>query len=317
MCVSNAIELRWSRPRGHHIVARRDIPAAKPLMSIPTRLTLAGSAETPEPVSLQLARKLLIGLWDETTEWQHEYAKLMFDGCPFDRKEEQMELAKVTEYFEHRNAGAPHASALQPSFQGCAVNNAPYLDTQHMLTPSGQRTLFDFQKDFHEWRIHLNKSAQVFGHWAASVALSRAISLRYDQSEVPRLVPLLDFCNHSFVPNADVTLTHYPMMKESDAEDYIKQAVRGAAVLSEPHIHLVASTDVAQGEEITIRYGSLPPEFETSLRKHGGLPADSDLSPEAYDAWMLQWGFVPDLDAVPTLLAEGASSSDAKDEDGK
>jgi hypothetical protein len=143
-----------------------------------------------------------------------------------------------------------------------------------------KRLLLDFEKRKKEFLLTLPADHHRFSDWAISIAASRALTFLDDRAEEPTampitaLVPIADFCNHSFSPTA---VLHAQQSHESMNPEMV---VPGAdATNGERWLHVTAATPLEEGDEVTLAYA---PYSEPNL--------------EIEERWRMQWGFVPLFD---------------------
>ncbi|KAG5467990.1 hypothetical protein LSCM4_01077 [Leishmania orientalis] len=257
-----------------YLKVTRPVAAGRTLISLPAALSLsvsssesrkgtfAGRYNTLEGLAQLLARELhnpysphrayLEFLHDLHNTGTEETQEVLLAGLRYDR------AAVLVDQLDAMYAGN--------SLQARGAANAPFLEKEQ-LTSSSQRVewvrLQQLQRRLEQGVPHFAAKSTA---WALSMALSRSME---DDAEGLSLYPLIDFCTHSFEPNAFVCV--------SDNERVAGvRPVRWAVSSGEPLVHLVTRRSLRAGENVTLRWHGRPVK-----------------TTEDAEFWQMRFGYVP------------------------
>ncbi|XP_068663842.1 uncharacterized protein [Aristolochia californica] len=160
------------------------------------------------------------------------------------------ERATVGSYWWPYISNLPEAFSIPIFFPGEDIQNLQYAPVLHQVNKRC-RFLLDFEK---EVKIALENVAyknHPFGGqdvnasslgWAMSAVSSRAFRLHGLHNDVPMMLPLIDMCNHSFHPNAQIIQ---------------EQGISNSRML----VKVVAEKLIEQGDPVMLNYGHLSNDF--------------------------------------------------------
>ena len=243
-------------PQDWKLIATESIRAGEPILTLPLDLTLAVDPPTPSPSSpippltfpslapllphipttlwqLSLGLRLLSERTSPTPSFFHPYISLLPLAFP-----------TVPLFFTHSDL-----VALQypPLLTQITLRSKLLLSLPPLIASLQSRS--PHADPFHATRIDANALG-----WAMTAVSSRAFAL-HDQR---RLLPLIDFCNHSFSPSTHLALT-------------------------DPHtLTLSAVRDLQAGDELTLTYGQ---HGNDHLLLNYGIVDDSN----PYDDLLVRW----------------------------
>ncbi|XP_043695423.1 actin-histidine N-methyltransferase [Telopea speciosissima] len=231
---------------GLGVVAAEDIPKGSDLIALPNHLPLRfGSIDSDdrggglESVLAQLARHVPEELWAMKLG-----LKLL------------QERALVGSFWWPYISNLPETYSVPIFFSGEDIKNLQYAPPLHQVNKRC-RFLLDFEKEVKGVLKNVEPDEHPFAGqevdanslgWAMSAVSSRAFRLHGERlpdgthATVPMMLPLIDMCNHSFYPNAQI-------VQEEDAKN-LKMAVK-----------VVAETEIKQDDAITLNYGCLSNDF--------------------------------------------------------
>ncbi|KAK9277133.1 hypothetical protein L1049_006672 [Liquidambar formosana] len=239
--VHHAVKIAEADPYGLGLVVSEEIPKGSDLIALPDHLPLRfGSLESSgedalEPVLVSLARQIPEELWAMRLG-----LKLL------------QERAMVGSFWWPYISNLPETYSVPIFFPGEDIKNLQYAPLLYQVNKRC-RFLLDFEKkvkdalenlkpDDHPFRGQ-DVDASSLG-WAMSAVSSRAFRL-YGKKlsdgthiDVPMMLPLIDMCNHSFNPNAQI-------VQEQDAGNP-KMLVK-----------VVAETQIKRGDPLALDYGCL------------------------------------------------------------
>ncbi|KAK3222229.1 hypothetical protein Dsin_009254 [Dipteronia sinensis] len=224
---------------GLGLVASQDIPKGSLLISLPHHIPLKCDADAADSVLLNLARQVPEELW------------AMKLGLRL-----LQERAKVGSFWWPYISNLPETYSAPIFFQGEDIKNLQYAPLLYQVNKRC-RFLLDFDQAVRRNLESLKPNDHPFGGqevdalslgWAMSAVSSRAFRLYGKmtadgtRNNVPMMLPLIDMCNHSFKPNAQI-------LQEEDKENDKSQ------------IKVVAETDIKQDNPLLLNYGCLSNDF--------------------------------------------------------
>ncbi|KAF6150820.1 hypothetical protein GIB67_020903 [Kingdonia uniflora] len=230
---------------GLGLVASEDIPKGSDLIALPTHLLLqfqsfdSGNGDGVETVLAKLAHRVPEELW------------AMRLGLKLLR-----ERAAVDSFWWPYISNLPETYSVPIFFPGEDIKNLQYAPLLHQVNKRC-RFLLDFEKAVTHALENENPEDHPFGGqdvnaaslgWAMSAVSSRAFRLHGErlpdgtQTYVPMMLPLIDMCNHSFHPNAQIVQ---------------EQNKRNPDIL----VTVIAETHIKQNDPVLLNYGCLSNDF--------------------------------------------------------
>ncbi|XP_031271617.1 actin-histidine N-methyltransferase [Pistacia vera] len=223
---------------GLGLVASQDIPKGSLLIALPDYVPLrfeSDAGDEAHSVFVNLARQVPEELWAMKLG-----LKLL------------QERAKVGSFWWPYISNLPETFSVPIFFQGEDIKNLQYAPLLYQVNKRC-RFLLDFDQEVRRALESLKPNDHPFGGqeigasalgWAMSAVSSRAFRLHGKKladgtrNEIPMMLPLIDMCNHSFNPNAQI-------VQEEDAGD--------AKLL----IKVIAETEIKQNDSLLLNYGCL------------------------------------------------------------
>ncbi|KAK7198333.1 hypothetical protein NESM_000791900 [Novymonas esmeraldas] len=276
--VHGAVRLYPSEiPRAPHrcsLKVTRHVEAGRTLISLPAPLSLCvGSPEARtgtfvgryspvESLAQLVAREL-----HNPHSPHRAYLEFLHDLHNADTEEAQDALLTGLRY-DRVEALATQLDAMYGgnALQARGADNAPFLEKEQ-LTSASQRVewvrLQQLQRRLEQSVPHFAAKSTA---WALSMALSRAME---DDAEGRSLHPLIDFCAHSFEPNA------YVCVGEACHGAGVRP-VRWAESSGDSFVHLVTRRALCPGEPVTVRWHWRPAT-----------------TTEDAEFWQMRFGYVP------------------------
>ncbi|KAJ4973913.1 hypothetical protein NE237_007087 [Protea cynaroides] len=229
---------------GLGVVASEDIPKGADLIALPNHLPLrfrlidSDDGEGGlESVLVQLARQVPEELWAMKLG-----LKLL------------QERATVGSFWWPYISNLPETYSVPIFFPGEDIKNLQYAPLLHQVNKRC-RFLLDFEKEVKDVLKNVGPDEHPFvGQdvdanslgWAMSAVSSRAFRLHGERlpdgthANVPMMLPLIDMCNHSFYPNAQI-------VQEEGAKNMM--------------VKVVAEKQIKRDDAITLNYGCLSNDF--------------------------------------------------------
>ncbi|KAG5494081.1 hypothetical protein JKF63_01915 [Porcisia hertigi] len=257
-----------------HLKVTRPITAGRTLISLPVALSLGVR-------SVELRKGTFVGRYNSLESFAQLLARELHNPYSPHRAyleflhdlhntatEEPRDALPVSLCYNRAAALADQLDVMYAgnSLQARGAFNAPFLDKEQ-LTSSSQRVewvrLQRLQRRLEQSVPHFAAKSTA---WALSMVLSRAME---DDAEGLSLYPLIDFCTHSFDPNAYICV----------GEDERTAAVRPvcwAESGGEPFVHVVTRRSLCAGEKVTLRWHERPVQ-----------------TTEDAEFWQLRFGYVP------------------------
>ncbi|KAJ0038029.1 hypothetical protein Pint_22389 [Pistacia integerrima] len=219
---------------GLGLVASQDIPKGSLLIALPDYVPLrfeSDAGDEARSVFVNLARQVPEELWAMKLG-----LKLL------------QERSKVGSFWWPYISNLPETFSVPIFFQGEDIKNLQYAPLLYQVNKRC-RFLLDFDQEVRRALESLKPNDHPFGGqeigasalgWAMSAVSSRAFRLHGKKladgtrNEIPMMLPLIDMCNHSFNPNAQI-------VQEEDAELLIK----------------AAETEIKQNDSLLLNYGCL------------------------------------------------------------
>lgn len=221
---------------GLGLVASQDIPKGSLLIALPDHIPLkfeSDAADGADSVLVDLARQVPEELWAMKLG-----LKLL------------QERARLGSFWWPYISNLPETYGVPIFFQGEDIKNLQYAPLLYQVNKRC-RFLLDFDQEVRRALASVKPIDHPFGGqelnasslgWAMSAVSSRAFRLHGKKlaagtrNEVPMMLPLIDMCNHSFNPNAQI------IQEEDDSELLIK---------------VVAESEIKQNDSLLLNYGCL------------------------------------------------------------
>ncbi|KAL0446731.1 UNVERIFIED_CONTAM: hypothetical protein Slati_1801000 [Sesamum latifolium] len=216
---------------GLGLVASEEIPKGSDLIILPHHVPLRFDAKDGEPSALiDLARHIPEELWAMKLG-----LKLL------------QERAKKGSFWWPYISNLPETYSVPIFFPGEDIKNLQYAPLLHQVNKRC-RFLLDFEKLVKNELENVKLDDHPFGGqdidasslgWAMSAVSSRAFRLygsrRPDGTHVdaPMLLPLIDMCNHSFMPNAEIV-----QEKEANNESMLVKVIAGKQIKQDDPLEL-------------------------------------------------------------------------------
>ncbi|TXG57040.1 hypothetical protein EZV62_018353 [Acer yangbiense] len=227
---------------GLGLVASQDIPKGSLLISLPHHIPLKFEADDADS---RLSSSVVSTLWEHLAEelWAMKLGLRLLQ-----------ERAKVGSFWWPYISNLPETYSAPIFFQGEDIKNLQYAPLLYQVNKRC-RFLLDFDQAVRRNLESLKPNDHPFGGqevdasslgWAMSAVSSRAFRLYGKmtadgtRNNVPMLLPLIDMCNHSFKPNAQI-------LQEEDKENDKSQ--------------IKAETDIKQDNPLLLNYGYLSNDF--------------------------------------------------------
>ncbi|KAI4313708.1 hypothetical protein L6164_026664 [Bauhinia variegata] len=239
--VHRAVKITQDESKGLGLVAAEEIPRGSEIIVLPEHLPLRFRSVELEhedglhSVLVNLARQIPEELWAMKLG-----LKLL------------QERAKVGSFWWPYISNLPETYSVPIFFPGEDIKNLQYAPLLHQVNKRC-RFLLDFEREVKHSLENLKPDNHPFGGqevdasslgWAMSAVSSRAFRLygnkRIDGThiDIPMMLPLIDMCNHSFNPNAQI-------VQEQDPGN-LKMLVK-----------VVAETAIKPDDPLLLNYGCL------------------------------------------------------------
>ncbi|PIN01661.1 N-methyltransferase [Handroanthus impetiginosus] len=208
---------------GLGLVASEDIPKGSDLITLPQHFPLRFEAKDGESsILIDLARRIPEELWAMKLG-----LKLL------------QERAKKGSFWWPYISNLPETYSVPIFFPGEDIKNLQYAPLLHQVNKRC-RFLLEFEKIVKKELENVRLDDHPFGGqdidasslgWAMSAVSSRAFLLygseRPDGTyiDAPMMLPLIDMCNHSFTPNAEIV-----QEKEANNENMLVKVIAGAQI---------------------------------------------------------------------------------------
>ncbi|KAF7827574.1 histone-lysine N-methyltransferase setd3 [Senna tora] len=237
--VHQAVNIAQDESKGLGLVASEEIPRGSDLIVLPHHVPLRfGSLESGHEDALD---SLLVDLARQVPEelWAMKLGLKLLQ-----------ERAKVGSFWWPYISNLPEMYSVPIFFQGEDIKNLQYAPLLHQVNKRC-RFLLDFEKEVKRALHNLKPDKHPFGGqevdasslgWAMSAVSSRAFRLygnkRSDGThiDIPMMLPLIDMCNHSFNPNAQI-------VQEQN--------------IGNSKMQVVAETEIKQDSPLLLNYGCL------------------------------------------------------------
>ncbi|KAH9794552.1 SET domain-containing protein [Citrus sinensis] len=221
---------------GLGLVASQDIPKGSLLIALPDHIPLkfeSDAGDGADSVLVDLASQVPEELWAMKLG-----LKLL------------QERARLGSFWWPYISNLPETYSVPIFFQGEDIKNLQYVPLLYQVNKRC-RFLLDFDQEVRRALASVKPNDHPFGGqelnasslgWAMSAVSSRAFRLHGKKlaagtrNEVPMMLPLIDMCNHSFNPNAQI------IQEEDDSQLLIK---------------VVAETEIKQNDSLLLNYGCL------------------------------------------------------------
>ncbi|KAL9456974.1 hypothetical protein AB3S75_006081 [Citrus x aurantiifolia] len=221
---------------GLGLVASQDIPKGSLLIALPDHIPLkfeSDAGDGADSVLVDLASQVPEELWAMKLG-----LKLL------------QERARLGSFWWPYISNLPETYSVPIFFQGEDIKNLQYAPLLYQVNKRC-RFLLDFDQEVRHALASVKPNDHPFGGqelnasslgWAMSAVSSRAFRLHGKKlaagtrNEVPMMLPLIDMCNHSFNPNAQI------IQEEDDSQLLIK---------------VVAETEIKQNDSLLLNYGCL------------------------------------------------------------
>lgn len=221
---------------GLGLVASQDIPKGSLLIALPDHIPLkfeSDAGDGADSVLVDLASQVPEELWAMKLG-----LKLL------------QERARLGSFWWPYISNLPETYSVPIFFQGEDIKNLQYAPLLYQVNKRC-RFLLDFDQEVRRALASVKPNDHPFGGqelnasslgWAMSAVSSRAFRLHGKKlaagtrNEVPMMLPLIDMCNHSFNPNAQI------IQEEDDSQLLIK---------------VVAETEIKQNDSLLLNYGCL------------------------------------------------------------
>ncbi|XP_052205759.1 uncharacterized protein LOC127810363 isoform X2 [Diospyros lotus] len=236
--VHQAVRIGQVEPYGFGLIAAEEIPKGSDLVSLPHHLPLqfeSDRGDATHSVLLNLARQVPEELWAMRLG-----LKLL------------QERAKTGSFWWPYISNLPETYSVPIFFPGEDIKNLQYAPVLYQVNKRC-RFLLEFEKEVKQALENLKPGDHPFGGqdvdssslgWAMSAVSSRAFLLHGKElpdgnhANIPMMLPLIDMCNHSFIPNAEI--------------------VQGKNTgNTEMLVKVVAGTQIKQYEPLVLNYGCL------------------------------------------------------------
>ncbi|PWA66541.1 rubisco methyltransferase family protein [Artemisia annua] len=235
------VKIADSGPFGLGLVAHQDIPKGSDLIALPEHVPLKfpDGGDGSHQNLVNLARHVPEELW------------AMKLGLRL-----LQERAKTGSFWWPYISNLPETYTVPIFFPGEDIQNLQYAPLLHQVNKRC-RFLLDFEKEVTRQVGELKLQDHPFGGadvdasslgWAMSAVSSRAFRLHGkalqngNRGDVPMMLPLIDMCNHSFNPNAEIVQEQ----SSSDPKMLVK---------------VVAGMNIKEREHMTLNYGCLGNDF--------------------------------------------------------
>ncbi|KAJ4845844.1 hypothetical protein Tsubulata_030820 [Turnera subulata] len=240
--VHQAIKISNDGTTGLGLVASQDIPKGSPLIALPDHIPLKFGPIADDGAPPQV-HPVLINLADQVPEelWAMKLGLKLLQ-----------ERAKVGSFWWPYISNLPQTYSVPIFFPGEDIKNLQYAPLLHQVNKRC-RFLLDFEQQVKHALENLDQNDHPFGGqevdasclgWAMSAVSSRAFRLygkklpNGSHTDIPMMLPLIDMCNHSFNPNAQI-------VQENGAgtENIL--------------VKVVAETPIQQNDALLLNYGCL------------------------------------------------------------
>ncbi|KAL8520856.1 hypothetical protein ACS0TY_011418 [Phlomoides rotata] len=221
----------WKEELGLGLVASQDIPKGSDLIILPQHIPLRFEAKNGESSALiDLARQIPEELWAMKLG-----LKLL------------QERSKSGSFWWSYISNLPETYSVPIFFPGEDIKNLQYAPLLHQVNKRC-RFLLEFEKLVKDELGNVSLDNHPFGGqdvdasalgWAMSAVSSRAFRLHGSKRpegahvDVPMLLPLIDMCNHSFMPNAEIV-----QEKEASNDSMLVKVIAGEQIKQDDPLEL-------------------------------------------------------------------------------
>jgi hypothetical protein len=261
-------------PHQCYLTVTRPVEAGRALISLPSSLTIgvssteakgsfAGRYNPLENLSQLLAREL-----HNPRSAHRPYLEFLYDLHNTATEEEQDAVLASLQY-DRIGALARQLDAMYAgnTLQARGAANAPFLAKETLVSASQRVEWVRLQQMLRRLEQSVPHFAAKSTAWALSMALSRSME---DDGEGRTLYPLIDFCTHSFEPNASVVVEGQDSGKRVRSVQWTNAGGDNACV------HLVTRCPLQTGERVTVRWHWRPVETQ-----------------EDAEFWQMRFGYIP------------------------
>ncbi|KPA82449.1 putative mitochondrial hypothetical protein [Leptomonas pyrrhocoris] len=262
-------------PQQCYLMVTRPVEQGRALISLPPALALGVSSTEAKKGSfagrynpLESLAQLLARELHNPRSPHRPYLEFLYDLHNTATEEEQEALLASLQY----GRAGTLTQQLEAMYggntlQARGVANAPFLTKEELVSPSQRVEWARLQ----QMRRRLEQSVPHFAakstSWALSMALSRSME---DDDEGRTMYPIIDFCTHSFAPNAGVVVDGQENAKVVRPVQWTETDGAG------PCVHLVTLRPLQTGERVTVRWHARPATTQ-----------------EDAEFWRLRFGYVP------------------------
>ncbi|XP_021293279.1 histone-lysine N-methyltransferase setd3 isoform X1 [Herrania umbratica] len=240
--VHEAVKIAQDTTFGLGLVASGEIPKGSDLIVLPDHVPLKFHSDRQD-----VAGSVLLHLSHQVPEelWAMKLGLKLLQ-----------ERAKVGSFWWPYISNLPETYSVPIFFTGEDIKNLQYAPLLYQVNKRC-RFLLEFEQEVKNGLKNLKLSEHPFGGqdvdasslgWAMSAVSSRAFRLYGKKlpdgtcSDIPMMLPLIDMCNHSFDPNAQI-------VQEQDVGS------------SKMLIKVVAEKDIKQNDPLLLNYGCLSNDF--------------------------------------------------------
>ncbi|CAK7326802.1 unnamed protein product [Dovyalis caffra] len=237
--VHQAVQISQDGTNGLGLIASQDIPKGSQLIALPDHIPLKFGDED----GVDVVNSVLVNLAQKVPEelWAMKLGLKLLQ-----------ERAKVSSFWWPYISNLPQTYSVPIFFQGEDIKKLQYAPLLYQVNRRC-RFLLDFEQEVKRAVENLKQNDHPFDGqdvdasslgWAMSAVSSRAFRLYGEKLpdgtriDAPMMLPLIDLCNHSFDPNAQI-------IQEQDA---------GSAKML---IKVVAETPIKQNDALLLNYGCL------------------------------------------------------------
>ncbi|XVE85478.1 hypothetical protein DITRI_Ditri17bG0093600 [Diplodiscus trichospermus] len=240
--VHEAVKVTQDTTYGLGLIASGEIPKGSDLIILPDHVPLKFQSDKEDG-----AGSVLLHLSSQVPEelWAMKLGLKLLQ-----------ERAKVGSFWWPYISNLPETYSVPIFFAGEDIKNLQYAPLLYQVNKRC-RFLLQFEQEVKNTLKNMKPSEHPFGGqdvdasslgWAMSAVSSRAFRLYGkrlpdgNHSDIPMMLPLIDMCNHSFNPNAQI-------LQERDAEN------------PKMLIKVVAERDIKQNDPLLLNYGFLSNDF--------------------------------------------------------
>ncbi|KPI86743.1 hypothetical protein ABL78_4213 [Leptomonas seymouri] len=262
-------------PHRCYLIVTRPVEEGRALISLPSALALGVSSTEAKKGSFEGRYNPLESLAQLLSRELHNhrsphrpYLEFLSDLHNTATEDEQDALLASLQY-GRANTLARQLDAMYGgnTLLARGVANAPFLAKEQLVSPSQRVEWVRLQQMLRRLEQSVPHFAAKSAAWALSMALSRSME---DDEEGRTLYPLIDFCTHSFSPNACVVIDGQEDAKAVRPVQWAETSRGG------PCVHLVTRRPLRTGERVTVRWHWRPIETQ-----------------EDVEFWRMRFGYVP------------------------